>query len=262
MSTNVAFCRDLERGMTGADVVAHKRAISRFDPAVYPWPSGDGFTPFFGEYFEAAVMKFQKRRGIRADEPGTIGAKTHEMLEAELNAKGDPVFDSLAAKLAGDFCAGYKERTVRDRIVKNALFYYSHRASIAYSQSRPFDTTPPPHVPRRLDCSALATICHIHADAPNPNGDVPDGLGYTGTLMSRGRRVTAVTELEPGDLIFYGSSSGRPGFNRGDPTHVAVYVGVFDGVHMVVSNGSYPMRFSPYNYRRDINHYRAYDVTR
>ncbi len=255
---DVAFCRTLRRGMVGDDVIAHKRAISRWNPAVYGWHE---FSSLYGEFFENAVTQFQGHRGLPED--GVIGAVTHNQLENIKNLKGEPVFDAYAVKLAADFCREYgttPEERMRKLIVSRAFFYHSHRLQIAYSQTRPFPTYPPPYVPSRLDCSGLATLCHVTAGAPNPNGNTPSGYGYTGTLMSRGVRVGSVKDLEPGDLIFYGYSSGRPGFNVGDPTHVAVYVGVFDGSHMVVSNGSYPMRFASYRYRSDINCYRHYDV--
>jgi hypothetical protein len=254
---DVAFCRTLRRGTVGADVIAHKRAISRWNHAVYGWHA---FTPLYGEYFELAVKSFQKHRGLKID--GVIGPVVHEALEKMTNIAGDPVFDAYAVKLAADYCKEHSqtpEQKVRAAIVAAGFFWYEHRDRIAYSQTRPFQRGRPPWVPSRWDCSAFVTCCHEAGGAPDPNGRGYDGLGYTGTLMSRGTRVASWRDLEPGDLIFYGSSSGRPAFSAGDPTHVALYVGVIDGQPLVLSHGSYPMGLRPVSYR-PVNHYRRYDV--
>lgn len=253
----VPLCRTLHRGTVGADVVAHKRAISRWNHNVYGWHA---FTPLYGEFFETAVRAFQKHRGLKLD--GIIGPATHDELVKMKNVQGDPVFDAFAVKLATDYCRDHSqtpEQKTRTAIVAAAFFWYSHRSSIAYSQARPFQRGKPPWVPSRWDCSAFVTCCHEAGGAPDPNGRGYDGLGYTGTLMTRGHRVASWQDLAPADLIFYGYSSGRPGFNRGDPTHVAAYVGLIDAAPMVLSLGSYPMGLRPVSYR-PVNHYRAYDV--
>ena len=54
---NVIFPREIKQGMSGLDVVAHKRAISRARPDLYEWAE---FTPLAGDYFMDAVVAWKK----------------------------------------------------------------------------------------------------------------------------------------------------------------------------------------------------------
>jgi hypothetical protein len=257
---NVRFARDITRGCTGKDVVAHKRAISRAVPLRYPWHD---FTPYAGDKFMRAVIEWKKSK--RMNSIPRIGRTAHEVLE-RTHAKEEPkqwAFDAVAIKLAAEYYEATHvkpENKVREAIVSAAFFWYAHRGGIAYSQYRPFQVGKPPWVPNRWDCSALATNCHYAGGAPDPNGRNYDHQGYTGTLIDHGVRVSSVQALDPGDLIFYGHAGSRPGFPSGSPTHVAVYVGLKNGKHMVISHGHYPMSYYAYNYRSDINQYRHYKV--
>lgn len=254
---STAFCRTLKPGMAGGDVIAHKRAISHALPKTYPWYD---FTPVYGPAFQAAVKEFQRQHAI--PQTGVIGQTTHAALE-KAKQKNHPnlsAFDSLAVSLARTYCVAHSktpEQLVREAVVACGMYWYQQRAHIAYSQTRPFALVHPPSYPSRWDCSGFVTACHYAGGAPDPNGRNYDGQGYTGTLKNHGERVSTIDELAPADLIFYGYSSGRPGFNRGDPTHVALYV----GDRMVVSMGHYPMSYYRFDYRTDINHYRHYTIT-
>lgn len=256
--TEVAFCRTLHRGVRGADVVAHKRAVSRWNPHAYPWGR---FTDFYGPHFDTAVRTFQRAHRIPAT--GAIGTRTHAALELAHAKAGGPAFDALAVSLAKDFCherAQTPEDRVREAIVAAGFYWYSHRSGIAYSQHRPIQMPLPPSVPTMWDCSGFVTACHRAGGAPDPNGRGYDGQGYTGTLMSHGVRVTSVRGMKPGDLVFYGRTlRASPAFPVGSPTHVALFVGVVHGVPSVLSMGHYPMSLYPHDYR-SVNHYRTYKV--
>lgn len=253
----VAFCRPLLRGAKGGDVIAHKRALSRWDSTVYPWHQ---FSPFFGEYMEKAVKEFQRHKNIQAT--GKIGERTHTELERAKRQRGkinEPAFDAYAIDLARDFCRAFvktPEERKREAIVAAGFYWHENRMRISYSQYRPFQRGRPPWVPSRWDCSAFVTCCYEAGGAADPNGRGYDGLGYTGTLVSHGASI-AQSALEPGDLVFYGSSWGKPGFPAGSPTHVALYVGWHFDQQMVLSLGSYPMGFYALKYR-GVNHYRSY----
>jgi cell wall-associated NlpC family hydrolase len=260
---NVAFCRGLKAGMQGADVIAHKRAISRWDPAVYQWAN---FTDYYGPAFTYAVKAFQRRNASQIPRAtGNIGQTTHEVLERKHRhgSTTEWAFDTPAITLAKDFCLEYvktPEERVREQMVAAGFYWYSHRMQIAYSQYRPYALGSPGWIPSRWDCSGFVTVCHYAGGAPDPNGRGYDGEGYTGTLCDFGSRVNDVSSLKPGDLVFYGYSSGNgPAFPPGSPTHVAMYAGYLNGVHMVLSMGSYPMGLYRFDYR-SINQFRTYQV--
>lgn len=258
---NVKLPREIRQGMAGDDVVGHKIALSRARPDLYRWAE---FTPVAGEFFMDAVVKWKHSRGLGTAR--VMGGRAHEVLERTHRQKhpAEWAFDARAiAKCQAyyDKVSITPEERIRQAIVDCAKYWYEHRMSIRYSQFRPFQMGSPLWVPSRWDCSAYVTNCHVAGGAPNPNGRANDGLGYTGTLIDNGRKVLTVDSLKKGDLIFYGSSSGRPGFPGGSPTHVALYAGKVNGIHMVYSMGSYPLGFYRYNYRT-INQMRTYDVVR
>lgn len=255
MAPNVPHCRPNKVGSRGKDVIAHKRAVSRAAPDLYPW-LGDKFTPYYGTRFEEAVKAFQKRKGIKPA-TGNIGKETHEVLEKTQakNKEGEWAYDDYAIKLEADFCKAFL-KSDRDVIIDSGFYWYEHRMKTMYSQYRPYEKGVPPWIPDRWDCSVFVTVCYYAGGVDDPNGRGYDGLGYTGTLMTRGERIPR-GQLQPGDLIFYGYNRyERPGFPVGSPNHVALYV----GNNMVLSMGSYPMKHVRYDYRSDINHYRTYNI--
>ncbi len=257
MPIDVPYSRAITPGLVGNDVVAYKRAVSRAAPDLYPWPT-KGFTPFNGTFFVKAIKGLQKRHKIA--QTGNIGPLTHELLE-RLPAKNRPkehAFDARSIQLLTEY---YElthvspDQRIRKAMLQAMQFWYGYRLSIKYSQARPFVVARPPKVPWGWDCSGFATNVYYAAGALNPNGRSWDGLGYTGTLMTRGMRCD-LRDMEIGDMIFYGSSTrSTDAFPYGSPTHVAVY----NGQGMVYSLGSYPMGLYRYNYR-GINHYRHYEV--
>ena len=129
--------------------------------------------------------------------------------------------------------------------------------SIDYSQtfSRPMKYPGPEHVPHYLDCSSSVTTIYEAAGFNDPNGLNYSGWGYTGTLVSHGRRVSR-TNIQPCDLVFYGNASPRPGFPAGSPTHVGM---VMDRKGAIFTFGSDPgPSFRRIDYRSDFHSVRRY----
>jgi cell wall-associated NlpC family hydrolase len=253
---NVKFPRQIKQGNRGLDVVGHKRALSRARPDLYLWAD---FTELAGDALMDAVVAWKKSRGLGTAR--VLGGRAHEVLERthRKGHSGEWAFDQTAIKQ----CQAYydkvtksPEERVREAIVNAGFYWHSHRLNIPYDQQRPFALMKPPAVPRALDCSEFVTICHYAGGAPDPNGRHYSGDGYTGTLKQHGTKVLSIGSLKPGDLIFYGHSRARPGFNAGDPTHVGLYV----GKNMSLQMGSYPMKYIDYRYRKDLHSMRTYKV--
>ncbi len=254
MAPNVAFARKMREGNSGRDVLAHKRAVSRAFPEIYPWPK-KGFSLFFGEYFGNAVKGSCLIMGIKPRR--VIDLEYHEALERRKKRRDKTqwAFDSYSIKLAKDYYDYFNKKDVRQNIIEAGFFWYKYRMGIAYDQMRAFQKRKPPQKPTKWDCSAFATNCYYGGGAPDPNGRNYDGQGYTGTLLSHGK-VIPFSKVQPADLMMYGHSSGRPGFEVGAPTHVAVYV----GGGRVLSLGSYPMGYYEHDYRSDFNCCVTYDI--
>lgn len=107
------------------------------------------------------------------------------------------------------------------------------------------------HFPRHADCSAFATWCLWngldHYGYPDTINGARWRMGYTGTQLEHGTRITSEHDILRGDLAIYGS--GFPG------KHVAICI----GGGMVISHGSEPGPFKlPLHYRADLMEVRRY----
>jgi cell wall-associated NlpC family hydrolase len=255
----VPLPRDLVEGTVGVDVVAVKRALSR--AGYMEWGA---FTQMFGPNAINATKAFQKAKKI--SESGNYGPYTHDALKVtrRYHSHTEWAFDATAIaemKQEQSILSISPEDRVRAAMVSAGFFWYANRNLIGYQESRPFVMRRPPLVPAVWDCSAFVTNCFYAGGAPNPNGRPWDGLGYTGTLMSLGRRCTP-DQLMPGDLVFYGfTTNPSPAFPYGSPTHVEMYVGEKNGVKYNLSNGGHPMTYEPLlGQGLVLNHCRHYTV--
>jgi hypothetical protein len=145
----------------------------------------------------------------------------------------------------------------RMRAVRAAMLGYKHRDEVHYTQGpRRWDGIAHKcrshlgRFPIWADCSSYVTWClwdALGGPAAGPdilNGEMFKG-GYTGTLRNHGRKV-ALADAKPGDLVHYGTGTGK---------HVTIVV----GPNQVVSHGSEkgPYLLKP-NYRPDLDHVRRY----
>jgi hypothetical protein len=152
----------------------------------------------------------------------------------------------------------------RDRAIAAALLALHHAPQVHYTQAAPRWEGINKRLnarlgqfPKNADCSSFATWClwnalHIGFGL----GDLVNGAqwtgGFTGTMLSHGKRVQDVGRVQRADCVIYG--------NSGTGEHTAIVVGrAKNGTPMVVSHGSErgPF-FLPYNYRRDIMQIRRY----
>ena len=232
----VPYTREIRKGMKGKDCKAVKRALHK--SGVGPKTRDN---EQFGDLATRALRNFQKHHGLKVD--GIYGLATHRRLA--------PFFDAYGAWLMGQARAMTGEEAKRSVIVATAMLGYRQRATIHYTQGSlrmegVRRHVKPPDVPHYEDCSSFVTWLYWVAAAPDPNGRGYDGYGYTGTQILNGHQV-GLAQLEPGDLVFYGT--------RAVPSHVAVYV----GGGKVVSHGSElgPLLVDR-RYRSDIHSMRSY----
>jgi hypothetical protein len=230
----VKLPRTIEPGMKGKDVVAVQRALWRMHQRKIGTFNGN-----YGYWTKRQIQSFQHNHGIKPD--GVYGPLTHSKLA--------PVgFDAYSAYLMGHVSISHAP-TMQQRIVETAIFAYNKRYNIHYTQSSMRmqgvrERKKPPLYPSWEDCSSITTWYYWVANAPDPNGNHYNLLGYTGTLASNGH---ATTHPKPGDIILYGSVFPYH--------HVAVYI----GGGRCISHGSEigPLMLSAY-YRPDLNHFRTY----
>lgn len=150
----------------------------------------------------------------------------------------------------------------RDRARDSALLALRHAPNIHYTQSAQRWEGIDHHLlsregryPKHADCSSFATWCLWNGMfIPYHHSDTVNGAhwraGFTGTLLTHGKRVHDLHNVLRGDVVLYGGGVGH---------HVAIVVGWRNGVPMVVSHGSEAGPFFlPFNYRSDVREIRRY----
>jgi peptidoglycan hydrolase-like protein with peptidoglycan-binding domain len=232
MSLWVPYTRELHQGHKGKDVVAVQRALKKVGVRK------KNATGSYGKGTVLNVKNYQKREGIKVD--GVYGRDTH------LHMMRDKGFDQYGAMLMQEAANSQKEVGVRSRLKVGAMWGYTNRGSIHYTQGplRMYGVRNKiriPGIPIWEDCSSFVTWVYWQAGARDPNGLAYSGFGFTGTQIENGTRLRSILEAQVGDLLFYGPSSSVI-------THVTIFVG--DG--RVVSHGSESgPNFGPYGYRSD-----------
>lgn len=118
---------------------------------------------------------------------------------------------SAWARLLKVIAQGSAETRLRAKIVDYLLWGIKNEPKIHYRQARPMEDVKHPLrlkvLPRWADCSEFVTDAYAWAGAPDPNGLGYSGLGYTGTLLTHGRKIK-VSQLLPGDLVVFGKAPG------------------------------------------------------
>jgi hypothetical protein len=161
-----------------------------------------------------------KNRGFNVQVDGVFGPHT---AEACLLAKrvlrypprerkpiaGEKLFNRLtAAKNLQPPKPSYKKKTQRQKVVDYFQWAIQHEPEIHYAQVRPFPVGKPKALPMRTDCSGFVSLAYRYAGAPDPNGAKWSGLGYTGTLLQHGTKITK-PQAKPGDLVVFGPYPGH-----------------------------------------------------
>jgi hypothetical protein len=152
----------------------------------------------------------------------------------------------------------------RDRAVAAALLALHHAPQVHYTQRaarwegiHEKLNARLGQFPRHADCSSFATWClwnglHIGFGVCDTVNDANWTGGFTGTMLSNGKQVHELSNVQRADCVIYGN--GPPGH------HTAIVVGrARDRTPMVVSHGSEAAPFFvKYDYRPDIMQFRRY----
>lgn len=136
--------------------------------------------------------------------------------------------------------------TLRQLVVRFALWGCAHEPQIHYAEVRPIPKVTPhalPSLPLTTDCSGFATMAYAYAGAPDPNGDDYDGQGFTGTLLAHARKagaIVGVAKVRPGDIVIYGCESNTNGH------HAAVVVAVHSHTYSGIVTASHGQEKGPF----------------
>jgi peptidoglycan hydrolase-like protein with peptidoglycan-binding domain len=150
----------------------------------------------YGAGVEADVRHFC---GI-ADLPRVSGKEISQSLWAMLWGFGDVHAQDLAGSTPS------KSSEIRSNLITWAEWYV--RQGGKYLQARPYERDVPPVLPLANDCSGSVSHLFKLSGGPDPSGNGFSGSGYTGTMQTRGARISLSDRLLPGDLIFYGVQAG------------------------------------------------------
>lgn len=188
-----------------------KRALSR--AGFMQWGE---FTNVWGVNSVRACKAFQK--AVRLKQTGTYTFATHEALRKrrKKGSRTEWAFDALAIAIAANNDVTPLER-VMFKTVDAIDYAILHRDQMAYSQKRPADITPYPHLPHATDCSGFITWAGRSGGwKTDPNHLNWTGYGFTGTLWDN-ERVPSLTQARLCDLVFYGIP-----WMAGGRAHVAI----------------------------------------
>lgn len=222
----------------GPQVKALKRALSR---AGYGTWLGSKFTGLMGPFAIRSLNRFKKAHGLSTS--GSANGVYDKATWRELA----PYFDAYAIKflLGAKSPAQTREQKIRQAFLAELMYLYNRRAVERYTQGRPWDLGKPPW---GLDCSASGEWAAKWTGVMKSlSGYIGWGFGNTDSQLSHFRSSGAVRSgiatADVGDPFYYGRG--------GDPSHVAYWIGVKNGVGLVWSFGAYPIKILPHDYRHD-----------
>jgi len=227
-SIAVPFLGPLKPGMNSKAVKAMARALAH--AGYLPWERFVLWN-YFGWRKKKALIAFKKDHGLGGN--AVYGELAHKALA--------PYYDQYAIY---HLLAGSLDDKQREKFVAQLYYLYNMRYNLPYTQARPYDRRKPPT--RGEDCSSAGEWAAEYAGMPSLSG-LARGWGNTYSQLSHfkalGRVRGSIFGAKLGDPRYYGS-----------PSHVAFWLGVDGfGTMRVISNGSYPMKILPYDYRSDGN---------
>jgi cell wall-associated NlpC family hydrolase len=174
---------------------------------------------YYGSETRKAIADIQRR--AKLPQTGNIGRRVWGLLNSYyLNNADKAAMTNYVRERNATRAAQAAANSPSGKIAKireAGLVMINNRGQIHYTQSslRMQGVRKHLHLPNfpiYEDCSSGVTWLYYQAGAPDPNGLFYNGYGFTGSLVAHGQRI-ALSDAEPGDLVFYG-----PGPNR---SHVA-----------------------------------------
>ena len=190
---SVRFPRELREGMTGADVIAHKRALSRARPDLYQWTA---FTDYAGDFFLDGIVKWKASKGLGTTR--VLGGRAHEALE-RTHRKGSTTqwaFDATAISLAEEYWQ--KVTKTPEERTRRAIVAAGRSSGTSAGIRSPIRSTAVPASGGRRGCPPAGTARpSVRTSATRAGGSGPERgaayesrLGYTGTLIEHGTPIS------------------------------------------------------------------------
>ena len=157
------------------------------------------------------------------DENSEVVAMAEKGESYDVVGKADDSWIKVAAAVADAFVAEQSNLSTREQLVNYALQFVGGRYKFGGSD---------PHT--GVDCSGFTKYVMQHGA----------GVSLNRSSTSQSKQGTAISadQMQPGDLIFYGSGRGI--------NHVAMYIG--DGKVVHASTERTGIKTSPWNYRTPV----------
>lgn len=232
----VPLRRTLKKGMSGPDVVAVFRALSKWEHRHGVGSYHENPTPLYGAGKADRVRRFQKAHALKGDRQ--YGPRTHERLLPFFDAYGAHKMQAFHPKTG----PGKKRQVATDVAMfayRNCGHHYSQNSYLrcqAYYQK-----AKPPHTYTTEDCSGFDLFTKWCASIYAGPVD-----GWTGTMRQHGRVVSRAT-CEIADSAHY-------------TNHVAPIVSVRNRQNILVMSWGHEGApfFVPMDYRDDLIEIRSY----
>lgn len=232
------FLGPYKLGMCGPGVRLMEGALRNLPKPVRKLPAAN----CFGKATKSQVIAFQKR--LHYKPTGVYNHPTHDALVkrggySKTAKAGLRYLYEQRLKKAHMVLVVHERRTVQ---IVAAHVAKVGGSTLAYSQGPSRSYFPPwPRIPPDTDCSGMSTYILYQAGVGAAVGYFGPGspVGWTGTLRRQGQHLynTSRSNLQPGDLVFYGAAPNW--------SHVATYI----GAGLVVSHGRTGVDVESYTYR-------------
>ncbi len=158
----------------------------------------DETTTYYGSLTEGAVIRFQRANGLEVD--GVVGQQTYQCLFSA---------NAISAAQADYVSSGYTASSQLAQNVVNTALAQIGKPYVYASRG-----------PNSYDCSGLVYYAFKQHGVTLPTSSATQSR-YEGGVM-----VSSISQLQPGDIIFFNTGNSRVSIN-----HCGIYIGGDQFVH-------------------------------